>query len=83
MTEQQAIERLARAGLCPGITYSIDVESGRERVVEQDPGAGAHAPIGSTVSLGVVVSQSAAIVSGSGACPSPFRFGSGTVLSSR
>ena len=82
MTEQQALDRLGRAGLCPGIYATYD-GTGRERVVEQDPAAGARARIGATVKLGVVLSQSAEIVEGSGACPSPFRFGSGTVLSGR
>src|SRR2546423_5017077 len=83
MTEQQASDRLSRAGLCPGIMYATYDGTGRERVVEQDPAAGARARIGATVKLGVVLSQSAEIVEGSGACPSPFRFGSGTVLSGR
>lgn len=83
MTEQQAIERLTRAGFCPGITYTIDLASGRERVVEQAPAAGARAPSGATVRIGVVVSQSAAIVRWVGACPSIFRLGSGTAVSSR
>ena len=78
LTDQQAVERLARAGLCPGIAYAVRA-AGSEGVSAQDPSPGARLRVGATVHFTVATTASAAIVRGTGSCPNPFD--GGTVLS--
>ncbi|HEX6700241.1 MAG TPA: PASTA domain-containing protein [Gaiellaceae bacterium] len=78
LSDQQAVDRLARAGLCPGIAYTVDV-AGREGVTGQDPSPGVRRRVGATVHIVVATAASAAIVRGAGNCPNPFD--RGTVLS--
>jgi len=69
LTEADALQRLAAAGLCPGATFVVYRAGVTERVVEQDPAVGARVAIGTPVRLSVLEPETAAIFSGS--CPNP------------